>query len=332
MGEGTRVAVTGGGGFIGHALVVDQARRGRGVASLDVSHPTTLPADVAPRVRRLDGSILDAAVVARAFEGCGLVFHLASAHLEVRHGEKYFRSVNVDGTRSVAEAAAAAGVPRVVHVSTVGVYGQVRGRPYTEESPTRPTIAYERTKLEAEEEVRRCARRLGIGVVVVRPSWIYGAGCRRTRKIFEAVRRGRFLMVGGGRVRRDGLYVDDCVAGLDLCGRHPAAPGETFVLASGEAPSVTEWVEEIAAAQGARPPWLKVPAAPMWLLGLGLELSFKLLGKDAPFSRRSLKFFTNGTVFDPSKIRSVLGFSPQVTWREGIRRTAADLARGPAKP
>ena len=103
--------------------------------------------------------------------------------------------------------------------------------------------------------------------------------------------------------------------------------GETFVLASGEAPSLTEWVAEIAAAQGARAPRFRVPVAPMWLLGLSLEVAFKMVGKDAPFSRRSLKFFTNGTVFDPRKIRTVLGFSPAVPWRDGVSRTAVELRR-----
>jgi len=321
------VAVTGGGGFIGHALLVDQAARGHRVRSLDVRHPAPLPEGIAAVVERTDGSILDAAALARTFAGARTVFHLASAHLEVRQGEAYYRSVNVDGTRCVIEAAAAAGVARIVHVSTVGVYGLMHGRPFDENSPTAPTIAYERTKLEAEGVARSGAARHGIELVVVRPSWVYGPGCGRTRKLFDTVRKGRFLMVGDGQTRRDSIYIDDCLAGLDLCARHAKAPSETFILASGEAPSLRELVAAVAESQGVPAPRLRAPVAPMWLLGLGLEIAFKLAGKDAPFSRRSLKFFTNATVFDSGKIRSVLGFAPAVTWREGILKTSAALGR-----
>ena len=134
-------------------------------------------------------------------------------------------------------------------------------------------------------------------------------------------------MVGDGRTRRDSIYIDDCLEGLDLCARHPSAPGQTFLLASGEAPSLNELVGAVAEAQGVRPPRLRAPLGPMWLVGLGLEVGFKLIGKDAPFSRRSLKFFTSATVFDPEKIRTELGFSPAVTWQEGVRRTAEVLSR-----
>lgn len=321
----TRVAVTGGGGFIGHALLLDRARRGDRVRSLDIRHAAPIDGTEAARIERIDGSILDPAALARAFEGARTVFHLASAHLEVRHGEAYYHSVNVDGTRCVIEAAAAAGVERVIYVSTVGVYGRMSGRPFDETSPTAPTIAYERTKLEAEGVARDDARNRSVELVVVRPSWVYGPGDGRTRKLFGAIRKGRFFLVGDGSARRDSIYIDDCLAGLELCAGHPAAAGETFILGSGDAPSVAELVTAIAEAQGVRPPWLRLPFAPMWLLGLGLETAFRLVGRDAPFSRRSLKFFTNATVFDTGKIRGILGFSPAVTWREGVRRTAEAL-------
>ena len=78
--EPARVAVTGGGGFIGHSLVVDQARRGHRVRSLDVKHSEPLPPDLGQSPERIDGTILDEADLDRTFAGCETVFHLASAH------------------------------------------------------------------------------------------------------------------------------------------------------------------------------------------------------------------------------------------------------------
>ncbi|MBN2490569.1 MAG: NAD-dependent epimerase/dehydratase family protein [Planctomycetes bacterium] len=324
-GRDERVLVTGGGGFIGHALVVDQLRRGRRVRSLDRAHPVPLPSDLAPAGERLAGSILDSGALARACAGCARVFHLASAHLEVRARERHYRRTNVDGTRTVVEAAAAAGAARVVHVSTVGVYGRHAGEIVAEDSPTAPTIAYERTKLEGERAARETAAARGIELVIARPSWVYGPGCRRTGKIFAAIGKRRFPMIGRGRPRRDGLYIDDATRGLDSLGTHPAAAGETFLLVSGEAPTVREWVDAIAAAQGVPPPRLGWPVAAMWLAGFGMELAGWLTCREPPFSRRSLKFYTNATVFDPGKIRRIVGFEPAVGWREGIRRTAEAL-------
>lgn len=321
MSDRRAVAITGGGGFIGHALVVHQARRGRRVRSLDVAHPAPLPGGLDPAPVRRDGTILERADLDPTFDGADVVYHLASAHLEVKEGESYFRRINVDGTRAVIAAAKEAGARRVVHVSTVGVYGQMTGERFDESSPTRPTIPYERTKLEGEQAAREAADAAGIELTIVRPSWVFGADCRRTQKIFRGVRKGRFLRVGACREGRDGIYIDDCLDGLERCGTHPDAAGETYILASGDAPSIDEWIDEIARAQGVKPPRLRVPVWPMWLAGLGAECAFKLVGKDAPFSRRSLKFFTNGTVFDNAKIRG-LGFEPAVGWREGLKRTA----------
>ena len=168
--EPARIAVTGGGGFIGHGLIVDQARRGRQVRSLDVKHPEPLPPDLDCKPERIDGTILDGADLDRTFAGCEIVFHLASAHLEVRQGQSYYHEINVEGTKRVLEAAARAGVGRVVHVSTVGVYGIIPGQVFTEESPTAPAIPYERTKLAGEAAAKKKASELGLDLVIARPS------------------------------------------------------------------------------------------------------------------------------------------------------------------
>ncbi len=315
------VLVTGGGGFMGHALVAAEAARGAAVRSLDPHHPRPCPAGT---VERIDGSILDADL-ARALDGVSVVYHLASAHLEVKEGEAYFRRVNVDGTRHLLEAAADAGVQRVVHVSTVGVYGLMSDVRFDEASPTEPTIAYERTKLEGEDAARAVAEARGFELVVLRPSWVFGPDCGRTQKIFRAIRKRRFPRIGACRAGRDGIYIDDAVSGMQLAASHPAAPGETFILASGDAPTIAEWIDAIAEAQGVAPPRVRLPIAVMYPVGLAAELAFKAIGRDAPFSRRSIKFYTNGTVFDASKIRDRLGFDCAVGWRDGVRRTAEAL-------
>lgn len=315
------VLVTGGGGFMGHALVAAEAARGAVVRSLDPHHTRPRPPGA---VERIDGSILDEDL-APALDGIGVVFHLASAHLEVKEGEDYFRQVNVDGTRNLLEAAAAAGVRRVVHVSTVGVYGQMDDVRFDESSPTEPTIPYERTKLEGERAAHAVAEATGIQLVVLRPSWVFGPDCARTQKIFRAIRKRRFPRIGPCRAGRDGIFIDDAVRGMQLAATHDAAAGETFILASGDAPTIDEWIDAIADAQHVAPPRMRLPIAVMRPVGLGCEVAFKLLGRDAPFSRRSLKFYTNGTVFDASKIRERLGFECTVGWRDGVRRTAEAL-------
>jgi dihydroflavonol-4-reductase len=239
-----------------------------------------------------------------------------------------YRTVHVDATRQLIEAAADAGVGRVVHCSTVGVHGDVApGGPATEDAPFQPTDIYQQTKLEGEWMARETARRTGVPLTVVRPGPIYGPGDRRLLKLIGGVARRRFRLLGDGSPRFQMVYVDDLIEGFRLAGEQPGAVGRTYIITGEEAPTLRELVDEIADAAQVPPPRLRLPVWPFWLLGAACEAVCIPLGIEPPIFRRRVKFFTSNRWFDTSRARQELGFVARVPLREGLIRTLNSYRR-----
>lgn len=316
-----RVLITGAGGFIGSHLVADQLKRGRKVTAVDlhVESLASLAAD--PRLCVVTGDFADDALLDPLLPRHDVCFHLASAHLETGVDETYFWQVNVQGTRKFVERCHQAGIGRFVHCSSVGVFGDIKNPPADEESECHPDIAYEKSKLAGETAVLEYARETDYPVAVIRPAWVYGPNCRRTLKLFKSIKKGRFFFVGNGRTLRHPIYVDDMVEGFEIAATHPQAPGDVFIMAGPQAVTLLELAEEIAQTVGVASPRLKMPETLVWPACYLLEVGFGLLGRPAPFTRRSLKFFTGNTAFNTKRAEEKLGFRPKVELQEGLRRT-----------
>src|SRR5204863_4974548 len=110
---------------------------------------------------------------ARAVEGIDVVYHLAAIYRRTGMSPGVYRAVNATAVGQLVEAAAAAGVRRVVHCSTVGVHGDIEHPPANEDAPLKPGDIYQKTKLEGEHLARAAGARLGIEVTVARPSGIF---------------------------------------------------------------------------------------------------------------------------------------------------------------
>ena len=120
------------------------------------------------------------------------VFHLASLLGAAPVDRGRFLEVNARGTENVLSAARRAGVRRFVHVSSVGVLGSIQGPPAGEDAPYHPEDIYELSKQQGEEIARRFAAE-GDPVVIVRPTWVYGPGDRRTLKLMRAIQKRYFF-------------------------------------------------------------------------------------------------------------------------------------------
>jgi nucleoside-diphosphate-sugar epimerase len=274
-----------------------------------------------PNLEAVVGDITDPALLRRLVDGIDVIYHLASAHLDVSLSDEDYRRVNVGATVDLLEAACAAGVSCVVHCSSNGVIGDVENPPADETTPCRPTNIYERTKLAGEQEALRLSREMDLSVVVARPAWVYGPRCPRTQKLFRTVGKGRFVMVGDGQTLRHPIYVSDAVRGLELCAEMEDVSGEVYLLA-GEAPVTIETlVRTIAQLLGVRAPVIRLPLWLGKLAGYGLQVAFKPLGRQPPFSRRSVDFFLKNNAYDISKARQELGFEPQVDLWTGLTWT-----------
>ncbi|MGH3496153.1 MAG: NAD-dependent epimerase/dehydratase family protein [Nocardioidaceae bacterium] len=247
--------LTGASGWFGRAYLaalasgmdsdrVGPVRRGGRVRVL-VPTPSDVPAvsEVSPHAEVHVGDVAEGGAVARLFAGAegASVVHAAGVIHPKRVAD--FERVNTGGTITVLDAARAARVRRMVHVSSNSPFGV---NPTTEDvfrhdEPYRPYMGYGRSKMLAEQRVRDANDPGGLQTVVVRPPWFYGPWQPlRQTTFFRLVRTGRFPLMGDGRQRRSMVFVDNLVQGVALAERHPDAAGDAFWIADARAYPMSE--------------------------------------------------------------------------------------------
>jgi dihydroflavonol-4-reductase len=314
------ILVTGATGFTGGKLARRLVAQGISVRALLRSREKaqSLAADgIDVRIGQLT-SLNDVVAAAR---GCDQIHHIAAVFRTAGHPDSYYHEVNVDGTQNVLEAARRLDCERVVHCSTGGVHGHIADPPAGETYPFGPGDIYQRTKLEGELAASAAARR-GQRVVIVRPGPIYGEGDLRFLKLYRAIARGVFVMIGSGTPKLHMVHIDDLVDGILLCSTSEAAIGEVFILAGPQAPTLNEIVRDIAQSLGVAEPRWRIPVWPLKAAGLLCESICVPLRIDPPLHRRRVAFFTHHREFDCSKAARLLGYAPKVSPAEGIARTA----------
>jgi len=312
---GKTVLVTGATGFLGGALTRRLAGEGARVRAL-ARHPERdrFLRDMAG-VEIVQGDITDEKRMHDLIQGCEFVFHAAAVptgSLKTQH------QVNVGGTCNVMQAAAQAGVGRVVHVSSVGPYALGQRGDIVEAIPLgRIHGAYGVTKAEAEDAVRTVAREQGLDYSIIRPGMPYGPGSRIwTVGLFRLARRKPTVFVGDGSGSIPAIHIDDVVDLMTVLALHPAASRETFNCTPDPSPTWREFLGAYAALAG-HDRWLGIPPAPLriaaWLLALLAPSNTRF--KDLPLV---VEFVTRYRRYRMDKARELLGWQAQIGLREGI--------------
>ena len=310
--------VTGGTGFLGGAIVERLLADGRAVKALARSDDSAraLRALGADSVR---GDVLDPDLLAAAMRGCEVVYHAAGVNgLCFRDPSPLFE-VNVRGSRNVVDAAAAAGVRRVVYTSSAATLGEARGTVGTETSPHRGWFLsnYERSKFEAEQTVLTSARETGTELVCVNPASVQGPGrATGSARLLLDYLNGRLKAVVDSTISL--VDIADCAEG-HLLVEERGEPGERYVL-SGATLTVREGVELLDRLTGvdahvrALPPVLAMAAA------AGLETAARLRRTTPSVCRDLVRTVLHGHAYDGSRAARELGlrYTPV---EETIRRT-----------
>ncbi len=325
-----RALVTGGGGFLGGALVRALLARGDQVVSLARGD---YPALRDLGVTTVRGDLADLAAVRDAAAGSDVVFHVAAkAGIWGRAAD--FERSNVTGTRSVLAACRALGITRLVHTSTPSVVhegGDIAGGDESLPYATHWSSDYPRTKAIAEREVLAAADER-LATVALRPHLVWGPGdTQLVPRILDRARSGRLRFVGGGDALIDTTYVDDAVA-AHLCAGDRLAPGapcsgRAYFVSSGDPRPVRDVVNAILAAGGLPPEHRSVPLPVAEVAGAAAEVLWRLLRRqdDPPMTRFLARQLATAHWFDISAARRDLGYAPVVGLDEGFRRLAASL-------
>jgi nucleoside-diphosphate-sugar epimerase len=318
-----RILVTGGSGFVGSHLVRRLLARGHEVSSLDRS-----PGLFDEELRSLGadmqtGSVTDAAAVDRAAAGREVVYHLASPFGDILEPDAAYWAIEVEGTRTVLEAARRHAVRRVVHCSTQGVHGIITEPPGDEDSPIAPRDYYCFSKAEGEKVVRTYMAQ-GMDIVIVRPTSVYGPGdIRGWLKLYRMVAKGWFLMIGDGRTYNHPVYVENLVDLFELVSVAPRAKGRTYLAGDEEPVTLSQLVSSVAAAAGAP---VRIVTFPWYRAALfatsPVEVVCRRLRLTPPVFRRRLSWFATNRAFRIDRARTELGYTPRVGLQEGLRRTA----------
>ncbi|MDO8313209.1 MAG: NAD-dependent epimerase/dehydratase family protein, partial [Sideroxyarcus sp.] len=224
-----------------------------------------------------------------------------------------FLKVNMQGTANLACQAAAAGVKRLVYVSSIKVNGErtAETQPFADSDKPNPQDAYAISKWQAEQILQRVAQETGLEVVIVRPPLVYGPGVKGNFiRLLEAVDKGIPLPLASVCNKRSLIYLGNLVDALIVCASHPAAAGKTYLVRDGEDISIPDLVRQLAIGLG-RP--AKLFTQPVRLLrGLG-----RLFGK-----LESVERVVGSLRVNDDLIRKELGWKPRFTLQQGLQATA----------
>ncbi|MCU0836776.1 MAG: NAD-dependent epimerase/dehydratase family protein [Chromatiaceae bacterium] len=334
--RGTSVLVTGATGKVGRrlvgALMAEQAR-----VTILTRHPEqTLDLWPGAPVICRQADLTHASSLGAALDGIECVFHLASYSPAASDGDIYEASghwpVTAEGTRNLVVAAVAAGVRRLIYLSSVKAMGDAAGAgptPASEDTPAEPDSLYGRAKLAAEGYVLDFGAHADRHASVLRLPMVYGLRDQgNIARMIDAIARNRFPPWPKVTNRRSAIHVDDAVQAALLAAAHPRAKGQIFLVTDGCEYS-TRWLyEQIRLALGRRVPSWTIP---LWALSTVASVGTlieQVSGRAMPLTRTGLNKLTGNAWFSAEKIRRELGFIPRHRLAEEIPRLVTAYLAG----
>lgn len=308
-----QVVITGAAGMLGAHLVRRLLNDGHHVTGIDL-RPAVVPAH--PGLTHWEGDVRDGALMTRAMHGADVVIHCAAALPS--YPQELIRSVIVDGTSTVLDAASRAGILRVVHISSTAVYGLPKIVPTTEEHPRVPVDTYTSAKAEA-EEVAEKYRAGGMCVPILRPKTFLGPGRMGLfAMLFEWADEGHnFPVLGRGDVRIQMFAIEDLVdAVVTVLDAPDDVAGDTYNLAATEFGTLRDDFQAVLDAAGHGRRVVSLPARPALVALRALERT-----RLSPVYGRLLHKLLADSFVSTDKARLRLGFRPKLSNQDAILAT-----------
>jgi nucleoside-diphosphate-sugar epimerase len=318
-----KVLVTGGGGFLGGAIVRQLVDRGDAVRSFSRKF---YPELAQMGVEQIQGDMADKIAVEQACKGIELVFHVAAKPGVWGDYADYYPT-NVLGTQHVIDACKKQGVSRLVYTSSPSVVFDGTDMEGVDESAPYPEkfhAAYPKTKAMAEQMVIKAADK-DLMTITLRPHLIWGPNDNHlVPRIIERARR--LVRVGSGKNRVDTIYIDNAaqahVLAADRLKGNPELSGKVYFISQDDPVPLWDLVDDILKAAGQPPVKRTIPRKMAWLVGALLEFvytMFRIRG-EPQMTRFLADELATAHWFDIRAARKDLGYAPTVSIKEGLRR------------
>ena len=308
-----KILITGANGFIGNSLYKTLLKAGRSCIG------TVRSTDLGSSNVNIEYIIVDNIELSTnwkiALKGVDCVIHCAGrAHIMKKidaNEKKFFNSVNVDGTKQLAEQAAESGVKRLVFLSSIKVNGEVTQEKeiFRYNDAPNPKDAYAKSKLDAEKVLWKASNELGLEIVIARLPLVYGFGVKgNLARLIKLVKSGVFLPLNLIQNQRSMIGMDNLTNLIIQCIDHPEASGKTFLASDGEDLSTPELIKLIASSMGKKANLFPFPISMLKFLG-------SVFGKKEEINR-----LVGSLRIDNSYTKKTLNWTPPISVEEGIRR------------
>lgn len=317
-----KVLVTGGGGFLGGAIVKLLVERGDRVRSFSRSY---YPELASVGVEQFQGDISDKTSLSKACSGVDLVFHVAAKAGVWGDYFEYFKT-NVTGTKNVIAACIKHKVSRLVYTSSPSVVFSGTDMEGVDESvpySNKFYAHYPKTKAIAEQYIIKAARD-GLMTIVLRPHLIWGP--RDSHLVPRIIARAKKLVrVGDGKNLVDTIYIDNAAAAhilaADRLEENHKLSGNVYFISQGEPVPLWDMVNDILKAAGFAPVKRSISRRTAWVIGAVLEACYKLfkLTGEPQMTRFVAEELATAHWFDISAAKKDLGYIPRVSTEKGIR-------------
>ncbi|HLX39681.1 MAG TPA: NAD-dependent epimerase/dehydratase family protein [Ktedonobacteraceae bacterium] len=319
-----KVLVTGAAGFLGGHLVDMLVERGDEVRAMALPVENTAHLEEMPGVEVVRGDMTDASSLKRAVRGVQRVYHVAA-----RTGpwglEDVYRAVNVQGLADLVHAAIDAGVRRIVHTSSITVYGHHLQGIVTEEAPFHAEDnPYSRSKIAGEKLLGNLVKDNAAPVVIVRPGWIYGPRDTASfARFVSLVESGKYFLVGSGKNIVPIVYVRDVAQGIIKAGdAGDEVIGRAYTIADDRRVTQAQYLDSIADALQVPHLTTRLPYKGLYAAGRTAELLWQAMGRrnaaPPPVTTYGLTLLGGDQMFSIGKARRELGYEPVYNIERGV--------------
>lgn len=312
------IAVTGGNGFVGKALIKHLLAENKQIKAL-----------VRKKTHELDGAeiihgdLLHKESIKNLLKDCGCLIHLAHANADDTVSASEAEKMNLKGCAELFSYAVECGVSRIIYLSSAEVHEHKRGI-INEDIPLKITCEtlFEKHKISCERILEAFSDEHNIEYVILRPTTVYGPGDKRLESLLHTVQEGKFFYVGTGSSYVPWIYVDDLVEAISTCIFHPVAADKKYIV-TGPDETLKKVIKTIAKELNVSAPKLQIPEMPVKTAVNICEKIFPLMKTHSPVTQASLKLFTEHSHYSAERIKNELNVHLNTSIETGIKNAVA---------